>query len=91
MLSDIKTRELTTFEELFTKEIAVKCDIYSSSFILRSLARNVQYQNDDQKKALRRLHDMTYSLNPFDRSSLSDVFLWIKNQSSALAQYNISL
>lgn len=90
MLSDIKTRELTTFEELFTKEIAVKCDIYSSSFILRSLARNVQYQNDDQNKALRRLHDMTYSLNPFDRSSLSDVFLWIKNQTSVLTQYNIS-
>lgn len=80
MLSDIKTRELQTFEDVFTREIALKCDIYSSSFVLRSLAKNVIYQNDDERKALIKLHDMIYSLNPYDRSTLSEVQQWIKNQ-----------
>ena len=90
MLSDIKSRELTCFEDIFSNDFAVKCDIYSSSFILRSLAKNVKYQNNDQNIAFKNLHDMTYSLNPFDRCSLSDIFIWIKNQSNILSQNNIS-
>lgn len=73
VLTEIKKRNIASLEELFTIDIALKSDIYSSSFILRSLAINVIYTDDDQKKVIEELHDMTYALNPFARSSLTDV------------------
>jgi len=78
MLSDIKKRNIVSFKELYTEELALKSDIYSSSFVLLSLANNVVFTNNNQKKEIKELYDMTYSLNPFERSSLVDVLEWIE-------------
>ncbi len=65
------------FEEIFNKEMVFKSDIYSSSFVLKSLKKYVIFENCQQREFFTDLFNMTSALNPYNRSNVDQVLEYI--------------
>jgi serine/threonine protein kinase len=81
MLDHIKLQNINTFDELFTKDITFKSDVYSSSFILKSLKKHIIFENVMQRQIFNELHNMTYDLNPFTRKNIDEILEFINENS----------
>jgi hypothetical protein len=81
MLDHIKLQNINTFDELFTKDITFKSDVYSSSFILKSLKKHIIFENVMQRQIFNELQNMTYDLNPFTRKNIDEILEFINENS----------
>lgn len=79
MLEDIKKRELKSTTEIFTKEMAQKADVFSSSFVIKTLKSCILFRNDEQIDFYEKLSEMTSNLNPYRRSNVPDIIDFINN------------
>lgn len=77
ILDNIKTRQIKSFEQLFTEDIAFKSDIYSSSFVLKSLKKHIIFESVMQRQFFNDLYNMTYDLNPFTRKPVCEIIKFI--------------
>lgn len=69
----IKEQGFQNIEEIFTYNIASKCDIYSSSYILQYLMRHIIFDcNEDCEKYIALCH-MAGNFNPFLRSNIFQI------------------
>lgn len=75
---DIKTKNITSIQELFTPHITLKADIYAISYILKTLKKHLIFDNIFQRQVFNTLYDMTYELNPYQRASLSELISYIE-------------
>ncbi len=69
----IKSNGLTVYSDIFTREIAYKSDVYSSSFVLKYLRQNIIFDSVRERQVLNELLLMTSALNPYERSSVSEL------------------
>lgn len=75
--NDIETFAITNEVDLFTKEFIFKSDVYSTAFILKSLKKHIIFENIIQREIFNELHNMTSSLNPFQRKSITEILQFI--------------
>ena len=77
----IKLYQFKKYDEIFTEEIAFKSDIYSLSYILKCLKKYIIFDTIKQRDFFNNLFDMTYDLNPFTRSSITELLDYIATYS----------
>lgn len=75
----ILSKEIDSIQEIFTDDLAFKSDIYSSYFILKQLKKYIIFENALQKHIFNTLCDMTSALNPYERSSVSQILNYIND------------
>jgi serine/threonine protein kinase len=75
----ICARGIKRFEDLFNEELAYKSDIYSTSFVLKSLKRYIIFENNIQKDIFNQLFLMTSALNPLQRSNVTQILHFIED------------
>jgi serine/threonine protein kinase len=73
----IKDKNIQSYEELFTAEIAYKADVYASSFVLKYLKKYIIFDTVYEKNVFNDLFSMTYALNPFQRSSVEEILEYL--------------
>jgi serine/threonine protein kinase len=65
------------FEKIFNEEMVFKSDIYSSSFVLKSLKKYIIFENCQQREFFTGLFNMTSALNPYNRSNVNQILEYI--------------
>jgi serine/threonine protein kinase len=68
---------INTMDELFTEELAFKSDVYSSYFVLKHLQKYIIFESIMQKQIFNTLCDMTSAINPYLRSTVSQIINYI--------------
>jgi len=67
-----------SYEEVFNKNLAYKIDIYGLHFIFKKLSHKIIYNNEDERKLIYELYNMTSSSNPLKRASIDDLLKMIE-------------
>ena len=75
----IKNKSINSFQELFTDEMAFKADVYSVSYILKTLKKHIIFDNVFQRQIFNTLYEMMFELNPFKRASVSELLIYIES------------
>ncbi len=65
------------FDKIFDKEMVFKSDIYSSSFVLKSLKKYIIFENYHQRECFIELFRMTSNLNPYYRSNVNQILQYV--------------
>lgn len=73
----IVDNDIKSVEDLFTREIALRSDIYSTSFVLKHLKRYIKFENTTQRQIFSQLFDMTSAINPYKRSNIQQILDFI--------------
>lgn len=73
------TQKIQNIEQIFTRDFVYKADIFSSSFVIRSLKKRIIFQNNDQIEFHETLYKMTHDLNPFQRSNISNILQFLES------------
>lgn len=79
MIEEIKKRNYQTIDDIFTKEMIYKVDVFSSSFIIRTLKKRIIFQSNEQLEFYENLYQMTRSLNPFQRGNITDILIFLRS------------
>lgn len=82
MILEIKKNKLEKINEIFTKEIAQKADVFATSFVLKCLKPHIVFYNDEQIDFFEKLLQMTCHPNPYKRSNVSDILSFINKIAS---------
>lgn len=77
MFEDIKKRNLKITDEIFTKDMAQKADVFATSFVVKNLKKYIVFQNDEQIDFYETLYEMTCNLNPYRRSNVPEILQFI--------------
>lgn len=78
-LSDIK-KSYTKYSDLFNGDLALKADIYPLSFVISSLNKNINFNNQTQKNFINLLFRSCIESNPFKRVSLQNLYELVKEE-----------
>jgi serine/threonine protein kinase len=65
--------------ELFPKEIAMKADVYSISYIITALNKNITFSNNDAEKTMQqefidKIHEKCFESNPYKRITMKELY-----------------
>ena len=71
---------IQNIDEIFTKDLKFKADIFSSSFVIKSLKKRIIFENDDQIEFHEKLYKMTHELNPFQRSDVYHILKFLESR-----------
>jgi serine/threonine protein kinase len=82
ILKEIKEKNYQNINEIFTRDLVYKADIFSSSFIIKSLKKRIIFQNNDQIEFHETLYKMTHNLNPFQRSDIYHILQFLESWNS---------
>lgn len=72
----IKLNDMS-FNDVFNEDLAYKTDVYSLSFVFKSFANKIIYENDAQKIVIYNMYKMAAEINPFKRASISDLIAYL--------------
>lgn len=75
--NSFKSQEFQNIDEIFTDDIACKCDVYSSSYILEYLKRYIIFDSNDDCKKYTALCQMTGNFNPYERSNIVQILEYL--------------
>lgn len=73
----------SNIDDLFTEEIAMKADVFSISFIIHALNKNLQQTeelNYEQKVFINNLHNRCFEINPLKRISMKDLLKIVSDE-----------
>lgn len=84
-IDQIKSNDFS-FNEVFNKEMAFKCDIYSMHFVVKEFSSKIIYDNDMQKEFIRELYSMCSSVNPYKRASSGRILEFLKESEKTLSR-----
>ncbi len=76
--TDIKDKNIKKIEDILTIDFAFKTDIFSLSFILKSLKSHIIFNNIHQRQTFNILYYMMYALNPYDRCNINEIIDYIE-------------
>lgn len=79
MLEEIKKRNYSDINEIFTRDLVYKADVFASSFVVKTLKKRIIFENDEQIDFHESLYKMTRCLNPFQRSRISDILQFLES------------
>jgi len=65
--------------ELFPKEIAMKADVYSISYIISAVNKNIIFSNNDAEKKMQqefidKIHEKCFESNPYNRITMKGLY-----------------
>lgn len=65
--------------ELFPKEVAMKADVYSISYIISALNKNITFSNNDAEKTIQqefidKIHEKCFESNPYERITMKELY-----------------
>lgn len=86
-IDEIISRDYS-FDDVFNKNLAFKCDVYSLSFVIKEFSSKIKYENDMQKEFVRELYAMCSPVNPFKRASLKRIMEYFKESERTLSRPN---
>lgn len=73
----------TNIEDLFTREIAMKADVFSIASIISALSKNIQYSQTlqyEQKSFVNTLHSRCFEINPLKRISITNLLKMVSDE-----------
>lgn len=73
-IATVKQRGYKTYAEIFTEELAYKTDVFGIAYILKYLAKNIQYTNQAQKNFVNELYLKCINCNPYKRISFQELY-----------------
>ena len=76
--TDIKEKNIKKIEDILTVDFVLKTDIFSLSFILKSLQSHIIFNNLHQRQKFSILYDMMYALNPYDRCDINEIISYME-------------
>jgi hypothetical protein len=79
-IKTIKLKKIYKFRDIFNEEFAFKVDVFSMSYIIASLNKNMKFTNNDQKLFINKIHKICLDPNPYTRKSLLDIYTMIDNE-----------
>jgi serine/threonine protein kinase len=79
-IKTIKLKKIYKFRDIFNEEFAFKVDVFSMSYIIASLNKNMKFTNNDQKLFINKIHKTCLDPNPYTRKSLLDIYTMIDNE-----------
>jgi serine/threonine protein kinase len=82
---DVKKQNINSINDILTTEFILKADIFSISFLLKTLKPFVIFNNLHEKLAYDTMYDMTYSLNVYQRTNIDDLLAYLDEKN--IAQY----
>lgn len=80
--------------EIFPKEMAKKTDVFSISYIIAALAKNIIFSKNDvekrnQQEFIEEIYQKCFEPNPYDRTSMKELYDIINKEYKSIA-YNSS-
>lgn len=79
-----------SFEQVFNRNLAFKCDVYSLNFVIKEFAYKIIYDNDMQKEFVRELYSKCSAINPYKRATVAELLKYVKESETTLTQFNVS-
>jgi serine/threonine protein kinase len=79
----VKKQNIKSINDMLTKEFILKADVFSISFLLKTLKPFVIFNNFHEKLAYNTIYDMTYSLNVYERTNIEDLLTYIHEKNIA--------
>lgn len=76
---DIKSNNIADKDDLFDNNMAFKSDVYSISFILKTMKKNIIFDDIHQRLMFNTLFDMMYALNPHARKTIQDIIEYLQS------------
>jgi serine/threonine protein kinase len=73
----------TNIDDLFTREIAMKADVFSIASIISALSKNIQYSQTleyEQQSFVNNLHSKCFEINPLKRISITNLLKMVSDE-----------
>jgi serine/threonine protein kinase len=79
-IKTIKLKKIYKFRDIFDEEFAFKVDVFSMSYIIASLNKNMKFSNNEEKQFINKIHKTCLDPNPYTRKPLLDIYTMIDNE-----------
>jgi serine/threonine protein kinase len=81
-IETIKALDVTRCAEIFTRDIAMKADVFAFAYIIASLQRNIPDLNEDEEEFIDILYRRCIRANPYDRATFMEIFSLLSSEYS---------
>lgn len=79
-IKDIKSQNLTKYNDIFTEKLALQTDIYSLSFIILKFYYVISDTTEQEKDFLLKLYKRCKDPNPYDRINIYSLYTLVYNE-----------
>jgi len=79
-IKDIKSRNLTNYNDVFTEKIALQSDIYSLAHIILKFYHIIHDMTEQENIFLRDLYIKCLNANPYDRINIYSLYTLVNNE-----------
>lgn len=73
-INDIKLKKLTKYNDIFTKKIALKADVFPLSQLLATIYNKIKYNNINEKAFIYNIYTKCIECNPYKRISMQELY-----------------
>jgi serine/threonine protein kinase len=76
-LQTIDFQSCSSVRDIFSKDIAYKCDVYAISYLFQYIESSINFQNIYERQHFSILMEKTSCFNPFERATLAELISYI--------------